>query len=70
MSETIEKATLHLRRTPWGRRCDYCGSIMQAGQQYRKWPLYDGGERGTVYAHVACWRAWMAELKVQEGGAE
>ena len=48
-------------------RCMSCGESIAAGDEYKRWRCYDGGDAGTVKMHPECYEAYCAGA--QGGGA-
>lgn len=53
------KATTHTARKK-RHVCDWCGQLVEIGEQYEQWHWFDDGDAGTVRMHTECERALQA----------
>ncbi len=49
-------------------RCMSCGEAIAAGEEYKRWRCYDGGDAGTVKMHPECYSAHCADAEGMGGG--
>jgi predicted RNA-binding Zn-ribbon protein involved in translation (DUF1610 family) len=49
--------------------CMSCGEQINAGDTYKRWRCYDGGDAGTVKMHPECQAAHQADADKYGGGA-
>ncbi len=48
-------------------RCTWCWQFINAGEQYKSYRYFDGGDSGVVKMHPECHEA-MQEMASEEGG--
>lgn len=48
-------------------RCEWCWQCIEIGSQYKRYRFYNGGDVGTVKAHIECYDA-MQDAAYEEGG--
>ena len=63
----VGEMSVHTKQRGQIRRCDWCGQVINTGEQYAKWLCFDCGSRQTIYAHKECNEAWT-EVSRAEGG--
>ena len=63
----VGKTSVHTKQRGKIRRCDWCGQVIDIGEQYVKILCFDCGRRQTVYAHKECNDEWWSFLWLRAG---
>lgn len=59
MSSTTTIETIKAAKKP--HQCSWCGTKIHAGETYKKYRYFDGGDAGTVKMHAECLDAYYSQ---------